>query len=137
MSLFVDTSVWYAAADASDRDNPRAKKILSARERLVSTDHVLAETWLLLRHRLGRDAAEKHWDALRSGVASIEPVLAADLEVAWTVGQDYPDQDFSIMDRTSFAVMQRLGIERAASFDDDFAVFRYGRSRSKSFVLVR
>lgn len=138
MSLFVDTSAWYAAADSSDRANKRAKKILAgAGERLVTTDHVLAETWLLLRHRLGREAAERHWGGLRSGVAAIEPVASADLEVAWAIGQDYPDQDFSIVDRTSFAVMQRLGIERVASFDDDFAVFRYGPGRKKSFQVLR
>lgn len=133
----MDTSAWYAAVDASDRNNARIKEILLAGERLVSTDHVLAETWILLRHRLGRHVAEKHWEGLRSGVATIETVQSADLEVAWTIGQDYPDQDFSIVDRTSFAVMQRLGIERAATLDNDFAVFRYGRSRSRSFVVVR
>ena len=53
------------------------------------------------------------------------------------MGQTYPDQDFSIVDRTSFAVMQRLGLERAASLDDDFAVFRYGPGRRKAFTVIR
>ena len=44
----------------------------------------------------------------------------------WQIGALFSDQDFSIVDRTSFAVMQRLGIERAASFDDEFAVFQFG-----------
>jgi hypothetical protein len=48
MSLFVDTSVWYAAADSSDISNARAKAILAHGEPLVTTDHVLAETWALL-----------------------------------------------------------------------------------------
>ena len=43
MSLFVDTSAWYAAADSDDRSNHQAKEILSAGERLVTTDHVLVE----------------------------------------------------------------------------------------------
>lgn len=137
MSLFVDTSVWYAAADRGDRSNSRAKEILSAADRRVTTDHVLVETWVLLRHRLSRDAAERFWEGLRRGVALVEPVAAADLEVAWAIGEAFADQDFSIIDRTSFAVMQRLGIERAASFDDDFAVFRYGRRRERAFRVVR
>jgi len=29
MSLFVDTSIWYAAADSSDASNARAKAILA------------------------------------------------------------------------------------------------------------
>ena len=45
MSLFVDTSVWYAAADSTDRSNLRAKAMLSPGEPLVTTDHVLIETW--------------------------------------------------------------------------------------------
>jgi len=137
MSLFVDTSAWYAAADAGDRSNTRAKEILSSGERLLTTDHVLVETWLLLRHRLHRKAAERFWGGLRAGIAGIEQVLAADLEVAWTVGQTFPDQDFSLVDRTCFAVMQRLGIQRVASFDDDFAIFRYGPRLERSFEVIR
>ena len=135
--MLVDTSAWYAAADSADSSNGRAKRILTGGERLVTTDHVLVETWLLLRHRLNRVVAERFWEALRSGVATIEPVTAADLEVAFTIGRDFPDQDFSIADRTSFAVMQRLGIQRVASFDDDFAVFRFGRERRRSFEVIR
>jgi len=70
-------------------------------------------------------------------VATIEPVGTADLEPAWQLGLYYPDQDFSLVDRTSFAVMQRVGLERAASFDDDFAVFRFGPNRRYAFVIVR
>lgn len=137
MSLFVDTSIWYAAADASDRSNQHAKKVLSSGESLVTSDHVLVETWALLHHRIGAKAAERFWDGLRNGAASVEPVEMADLEVAWQLGRSWSDQDFSIVDRTSFAVMLRLGIGRAASLDDDFAVFRFGPKRRQSFIIVR
>jgi hypothetical protein len=33
--------------------------------------------------------------------------------------------------------MERLGITCAASFDDDFAVYRYGRGRTKAFEVLR
>jgi predicted nucleic acid-binding protein len=137
MSLFVDTSIWYAAADSSDRSNARAKTILSAGDALVTTDHVLIETWTMLRHRIQRGAAERFWQGLRSGVAMIEPVCLADLEAAWLMGISWSDQDFSIVDRTSFAVMNRLGIDRATSLDDHFAVFRFGPRRRQSFTIVR
>jgi predicted nucleic acid-binding protein len=136
MSLFVDTSVWFAAVDAGDEDYLRAAEILSRDERLVTTDHVLVETWFLLRRRLGRSPAESFWDGLRAGIATIEPVGSADLESAWAIASAFPDQDFSLGDRTSFAVMQRLGIERAASFDTHFAVYRYGRGRDRAFTVV-
>src|SRR5439155_18375849 len=137
MSLFVDTSVWYAAADSSEISNARAKAILAAGEPLITSDHVLIETWTLIRYRIHRRAAERFWEGLRSGVASVETVGAADLQAACETGLSYRDQDFSIVDRTSFAVMRRLGIERAASFDDDFAVFRFGPNRRRAFTIVR
>ena len=137
MSLFVDTSVWYAAADKSDAGNMRAKAVLSGGEPLVTTDHVLVETWTLIRHRLGRRAAERFWEGLRAGAAEVETIGIADLDAAWEIGKSYRDQDFSIVDRTSFAVMRRLGIERAASLDDDFAIFRFGPNRRQAFTVVR
>lgn len=137
MSLFVDTSVWYAAADRGDGSHERAKEILSEGDRLVTTDHVLLEVWFLLRHRIGREAAERFWTGLRGGVAELEPVGAADLEAAWSAGRRFPDQDFSIVDRTSFAVMERLGIRRVASFDEHFAIYRFGRERQEAFTVVR
>jgi len=136
VTVFVDTSVWYAAADRGDSSNAAAKKLLRQKEPYVTTDHELVETWALLRHRISVTAAERFWDALRS-VAQIEPVLAADLETAWSIGQAFRDQELSIVDRTSFAVMQRLGIDRAASFDDDFAIYRFGPGRRRSFTVLR
>jgi predicted nucleic acid-binding protein len=111
--------------------------ILTSGEVLLTTDHVLIETWTLIHHRIGRRAAERFWQVLRDGVAMIETVGAADLEAAWQTGLAYRDQDFSIVDRTSFAVMRRLGIERAASLDNDFAVFRFGPNRRRAFTIVR
>lgn len=137
MSIFVDTSVWYAAADSSDASNARAREILSEEARLVTTDHVLVECWTLLRYRLHRAAAEAFWDGLRRGVARIESVGSRDLEAAWAIGRAFSDQDFSMVDRTSFAVMERLRIHRAAAFDSDFAIYRFGPGRSRAFQVVR
>lgn len=137
MTLFVDSSAFYAAADAGDASHARATAVLAAGEGLITSDHVLVESWLLVRHRLGRDAAERFWSAIRAGAAAIESVGAADLEVAWSIGQAFADQDFSIVDRTSFAMMQRLGVLRAATFDDDFAIYRFGARRDRAFEVVR
>jgi len=137
MSLFVDTSIWYAAADSSDRSNARSKAILKSGEPLVTSDHVLVETWTLLHHKLDRKAAEGFWEGLRSGIALIEAVNLADLEVAGDIGVAWRDQYFSIVDRTSFAVMRRLGIDLVASLDAHFAVFRFGPKRRQSFHVVR
>lgn len=136
MTLFVDSSAFYAAADVGDSSHDRATVVLASGD-LITSDHVLIESWLLIRHRLGRTAAERFWAAIRGGAAALEPVGAADLEVAWSIGQAFPDQDFSIVDRTSFAVMERLGVLRAASFDADFAVYRFGPRRERAFEILR
>ncbi|MGH2713329.1 MAG: type II toxin-antitoxin system VapC family toxin [Pseudonocardiaceae bacterium] len=137
MTLFVDTSAFYAAADTSDRSHERTKRVLGAGEPLVTSDHVLAESWLLLRHRLGRRAANAFWEAIRSGASAVEHVGPGDLEVAWTIASQFEAQDFSLVDMTSFAVMQRIGVLRAASLDDDFAIFRFGRGGDRAFEVVR
>lgn len=137
MTLFVDTSVLYAVADRADRDNAAAKVILVAGERLTTTDHVLVESWRLIQHRLGQHAADAFWASLRDGSIELENVGPADLDAAWAIGDAFADQAFSIVDRTSFAVMLRLGIHRAASFDKDFAVFRFGPRRDRAFEIVR
>jgi hypothetical protein len=33
--------------------------------------------------------------------------------------------------------MQRLGVQRAASLDERFAIFRFGRNRTRAFEIVR
>ena len=136
MTLFVDSSALFAAANRSDRHNERARMVLSSGEPLVTTDHVLVETWLLTNARLGAAVADRLWDGIRRSTP-IEQVLAADLEAAWQIGRAFADQTFSIVDRTSFAVMERLGLHRAAAFDDDFAIYRFGPARDRAFEIVR
>ena len=137
MSIFVDSSAWYAAADRSDRSNSRAKHLLATEEPLVTSDHVLVETWRLIHHLISTNAAEAFWDGLRSGVAIVEQTNSADLEAAWAIGERFADQDFSLVDRTSFALMERLGISRVITFDSDFAIYRYGRGRRFAFEVLR
>src|SRR6266705_2291323 len=137
LTVFVDTSVWFAAANIRDRYNQRAKALLTKITAPLLTDHVLVETWGLLNSRVHRRAAENFWLGIRRGTAALEKVNAADLEAAWAVGEAFPDQEFSIVDRTSFAVMERLGLTQVASFDNDFAIYRYGRARDRAFEVMR
>lgn len=133
----MDTSAFYAAVDRGDSSHARAVEILGADEPLLTTDHVLIESWLLIQRRMDRAVADRFWAGVRSSAISVETAGPADLEAAWSIGQAFVDQGFSIVDRTSFAVMQRLGIIRVASFDDDFAIFRYGARRERAFEVVR
>jgi predicted nucleic acid-binding protein len=137
LSVFVDSSVWFAATIARDHDNARAIAILAGANDLVTTDHVLIETWLLLNSRYSRFAADEFWGGIRRGGIRTETPNAADFEKAWTIGESFPDQDFSIVDRTSFAFMERLNITKVASFDAHFAIYRYGRERNRAFEIIR
>lgn len=136
VSTFVDTSVWFAAASTRDRNNGLAKSILLSLEGWTLTDQVLAETWQLLSARYGREVADTFWDRLRESGAIVEPVTAGDLEAASRIWATCPDEEYSLVDRTSFAVMERLGVTRAASFSPSFSTYRYG-SRKQAFQIVR
>lgn len=138
MNIFVDTSAFYALADESDRNHRQAKAAYSKLipERLVTTDHVLVECWFLIGSHLGRDAAIRFWDALRSGIVSLLEVTRPDLDRAHAIIEQFPDQTFSLVDATSFAVMEREGVERAFTFDAHFRVHRFGKTNERRFDVV-
>jgi uncharacterized protein len=137
LTTFVDTSVWFAAINTRDAHNETAKNILSSVSDPVLTDHVLVETWRLVNSKIHRVAADRFWSAIRNGAATLEKVTIADLDAAWAIGSAFPDQAFSIVDRTSFAVMERLRITRVAAFDQHFAIYRYGAARKNAFEIIR
>jgi predicted nucleic acid-binding protein len=137
VSVFIDTSVWFATVVTRDRNNAQAKAILQHIDGALTTDHVIVETWLLLNSRHHRRGAEDFWEGFREGIVDVEIVTMADMRAAWAIGDIFKDQDFSVVDRTSFAVMERLGVTRVASFDRDFAIYRYGRNRDKAFEVLR
>jgi uncharacterized protein len=112
--VFIDASVWFAAALKRDVHNERAKAILEQISTPITTDHVLLETWMLLRSRYNHDAAERFWDGIRACGVQVETVTPADLAGAWAAGQAFSDHELSLVDRTSFAVMERLRIATAA-----------------------
>ena len=85
--------------------------------------------------RLGYDRAELLVNGIRTGVATVEAANMADLEVAASIGEVFADQTFSLVDRTSWAVMQRLGVHEAVTFDQDFSIYRFGPQRRRAFVV--
>lgn len=138
-ALFVDTGGFYAAADASDRNHAAAHGLFEARGTagdLVTSDYVFVETWCLIRARLGRDAAMRFWDAMSSGVVRTYAVTSEDLIRARAIAQAWNDQDFSLVDCTSFALLERLEIEDVLAFDAHFRAYRFGPSRRRAFRVV-
>lgn len=136
--MIVDTGAWYAVRDPSDRHHVAASRFYrerAPRGSFVTTDLIVAETCSLLTGRLGHPAALKFWATLRDTRTPIATIEAVDLEAAWHIVQGFPDQTFSFVDGTTFAVMQRLGIDEAFAFDSHFLVYRHGTARQHAFHL--
>jgi predicted nucleic acid-binding protein len=120
--LFVDTSAWLALVNGAD---PGHQAVLAALEqfkgRIVTSNFIFDEAVTLCRVRLGHDAAKRLGDQLLAN-AEIDLVrLTADDErAAWTLFLARADKRYSFTDCTSFVLMRRLKIGRAAALDDDF-----------------
>jgi predicted nucleic acid-binding protein len=137
MKAFVDTSAWFAAANVKDRHNQRAIELLSAGLELITSTFVLVETWLILQSKMSFAVAEDFAGYVRLGAAKIESNEMSDLEYSWRVREAFQDQPFSLVDRTSFAMMERLQISKVVSFDHDFVIYRYGPDRRQAFEVLR
>ena len=132
----MDTSAWVSLADNAEASHDRVAAALRERRGcLVTSDHVLHETWMVMRFRHGFELAERLVDSIRGGIARIEVSGLADLEVAAAISATFPDQRFSLSDRTSWAVMERLGIHNAIALDNDFRIYRFGPDRRRSFTV--
>ncbi|OFW27689.1 MAG: hypothetical protein A3H97_23095 [Acidobacteria bacterium RIFCSPLOWO2_02_FULL_65_29] len=135
-TMIVDTGAWYAMADRSDRHHVAARAFYldqASQDSFVTTDLIVAETWALLYAHLGRHTALTFWANLRDTRTPILTLDAVDLESAWHILEIFPDQTFSFVDCTTFALMQRLGMDEAFAFDSHFLVYRYGTPRQRAF----
>jgi|FaiFalFF_MnMetaG_3_1042247.scaffolds.fasta_scaffold18458_2 predicted nucleic acid-binding protein len=127
MSVFVDTSAWYALLDRRDAHHPEAVRGLEALRRMglrpVTHDYVVVETVALLQRRLGVPAVRDFLTGLLP-VAEVLRVERRAFEAALSALLGAGRRDVSPVDWISFEVMRRRGIRRALAFDEDFE--RYG-----------
>ncbi len=120
----VDTSAIYALLDRSDVNHETAvallKKMRDTGEAVIITDLVVAEAHALILTKLGYGLA-RSW---LSGLCwPVERVTIDDEERAREIIYTYEDKVFSYTDATTFAVMERMGIKAAFTFDKHFAQF--------------
>src|SRR4030042_5676032 len=123
MSVFVDTSAFYAVMDANDWNHDRAldrwRDLASNAADVVCTNYTLIETIALLQHRVGMEA-------VRAFQEDVVPVLrivwidaeghAASVSALLVAGR----RQLSLVDCTSFETMRRLAIRTAFTFDPHF-----------------
>ena len=119
---FVDTNAWFALADGRARGHADVAAWLGGfRGRIVTSTDVFDETITLIQSRLGHHAAVSVGRRLQDP-AEVELVAVTpdDRERAWQLFEARPDKGYSLTDCTSFVLMQRLGIDAAATLDEHF-----------------
>ena len=123
-SLFVDTGAWFALADNSDQHHNQAIEIypdLLRNYQLLTTNLVIAETYILIRRTIGHQAAITFLENIAASPRVITIYSDSVLEeTAEDILRKYQDQDFSYTDAVGFAVMKQYGIVQAFSFDHHF-----------------
>ncbi len=122
----MDTSAFYALIDADDHHHKDCVGLFTllarSRARLLTSNHVLFETYSLLLNRLGRHMATRWLGKLK---LQVERTTAEDERRAVQIVLRHRDKGFSLVDASSFALMERLGLRRAIAFDRHFR--QYGR----------
>lgn len=124
MSIFIDTSAFYAVLDADDQNHKRAKEVweelLASGETLVTSNYIIVETHALLRSRLGIQAVRGFYEDIFPvpAIAWVDEVAhAAGVGAALAVGRHGP----SLVDCVSFEIMRHFGIEDSFTFDQHFS----------------
>ena len=123
MTVFVDTSAFYAVLDHDDGNHGSARaiwsRLLGSRAALLTNNYVLLETCALLQNRLGvaalrafqRDALpllNVDWISAKRHSSAVEAALAAQR------------RRLSAVDCASFQTMREHGVDVAFCFDEHF-----------------
>ena len=128
--ILVDTGAWVAIADKNDQYSKEAShqytSLILKKERLITSNLVLVETYNLLSQTLGAGATIKFGNILDStNLIRIETITEIDWDRGWKILEKYDDKKFSFTDCTSFALMERLKLKTAFSFDVHFTQYGF------------
>ncbi len=128
MSVFADTSAFYALLDADDENSgPSAatwRELITSDDRIVTTNYVLVETFALLQSRIGIRAVREFQE-------DVVPVLHVEfvtpevhrLGIAALLAASR--RNLSLVDCVSFEVMRESGIKSAFAFDSRFREYGF------------
>ncbi len=119
---FADTSFWFGLQERRDGRHDQARALVSRGiGRVLTSNHVVGETWTLLSRRSGHRAAVGFLDRLYAlpdlEVRHIDQATEAD---AWRWLRSHDEREYSFVDATSFALMRRHRIREALAFDGNF-----------------
>lgn len=130
--VFVDTSAWYALQITDDANHKKAKDIfpflLKRFETIVTSNHVIGETYTLLRMSRGYDAAMRFITLMRESPRLEEYFANQEVERdAYALLHQYRDHPFSFVDALSFTIMKTEGIQVCFAFDIHFHIAGFNR----------
>jgi predicted nucleic acid-binding protein len=123
--VFVDTSAWVAIADKNDSYNKKAVSVyptlLKTAKSLITSNFVIAEVYIIILNELGHYAAVDFLKKLNASPRINKIYSNQEIESeAENILEKYDDQNFSFTDAVSFAIMKKLNIKKAFSFDKHF-----------------
>lgn len=122
--VFIDSSAFFALANEADASHQSARDIAttiaSEHWRTFTSNLILPETHALLLSRVGRGLALRVLQGIDRSSVTVVRVTPEDERLARSILVKYGDKDFSLTGATSFAVMERLSIPHAFTFDSDF-----------------
>jgi predicted nucleic acid-binding protein len=124
--VFVDTGAWFAVQATDDEYHQEAcdalRSLVTSKLVLVTTNHIVGETYTLLRTARGYRAAATFLETLDATERLERIYVGEDVEKrAFALLHRYHDHDFSFVDGTSFALMKTERIRYAFAFDGRFA----------------
>jgi len=128
--VFVDSSAWLALADRRDKFHETAAavypQLLQHQPRLVTTNLIIAESFALIRYRLGYEPGIRFLRSLRQSQRLVRLYADETVElVAEQLLEKYADQDFSLVDAVSFVVMRQNELAQVFAFDHHFQVMGF------------
>lgn len=122
--IFVDTAAHAALIDTRDQWHSDARRVaqrlIEERWILETSNYIVAETHALLLNRRGRALAARFLRAFDRSTVKIWRISEADELRAREIIEQYDDKAFTLTDAASFAVMERLGLRYAFTFDRHF-----------------
>lgn len=123
MTVFLDTSAFFAVLDKDDNNHRKARKIwvdlVNSENILLTSNYVLIECFALIQNRLGVEAIRGFQEDLLP-LIGIEWVGEMAHRSAVSAFLAASRRRLSLVDCVSFEIMRYLGIKTAFAFDPHF-----------------
>jgi uncharacterized protein len=126
-SAFIDTSGWASAFDARQPHHKTAsltfRQMRTSNFRIVTSNYIIAELVSLFHSPLRVPRLQIFATIETIKIYPYLDIIHIDTDIdtlAWNLCKSRPDKDWSLVDCTSFVLMQQLSIQMALTTDKHF-----------------